>query len=563
MSNTKKMRDESANKAELEELYQIYTRFRLGDKSALNELFVTVNSEDSKIIISRKNERKRMENLDNVLDAEMIMAEEKDKEERREKDNWLNSNNEKVIFRFTCLNKMVYNKKVDYLSEAKSTGYENGEKVANRNAKYYTGKYDVSDLNSFIYETVLEIFKSETDENDCLTLDDKKSKTPICDGVSLLQNIKFFTSMRINKRAENSYLDIYEGDYLCDSDDESNDGVKLSLFDQYNLREFMRLEGDTSRLPIYEDYLEWLKRNNVYRLFKVNAYDIQAIIETIMNCPDTFVKDLEGNRDVDIAMRFIKQEELQEMIKSRHDLDIEQENISKDLRLIEQKLLNHLLYSLNYRIGEAEKSKGIFKKESDRFLYALDIKRYIKIFSRTSYEIYNMSIRYIETQDYNGYFDIVKKYEDTVIDIVSLKKGKKKYDMVNLISEKDNDLVDDKTEALLDIAKTLIEYYQNQEKEYRQNGLSEYKQSKHINWNTGFWETELEDEVLKIKLLSNKDVKKPAQHSINKEKLIVYCGYMNFYFCNVEEKICYSMPKDRRIISRRNKNHEISIYNAD
>ena len=43
---------------------------------------------------------------------------------------------------------------------------------------------------------------------------------------------------------------------------------------------------------------------------------------------------------------------------------------------------------------------------------------------------------------------------------------------------------------------------------------------------------------------------------------MVYCGYMNFYFCNTENKVCYYVPKDRRIIGRANKNHEIFMYNV-
>ena len=134
--------------------------------------------------------------------------------------------------------------------------------------------------------------------------------------------------------------------------------------------------------------------------------------------------------------------------------------------------------------------------------------------------------------------------------------------MVNLISEKDNDLVDDKREALFTIAETVIAYYQNQEEEYRTNELGNYKPGKSVNWEKGYWEVELEGESLNIKFWSNKNVKKPILHSINKERLMVYCGYMNFYFCNVENKVCYRVPKDRRIISRANKNHEIFMYNV-
>lgn len=133
--------------------------------------------------------------------------------------------------------------------------------------------------------------------------------------------------------------------------------------------------------------------------------------------------------------------------------------------------------------------------------------------------------------------------------------------MINLILEND-DLVDDESETLLNIAKTIVAYYQNKEEEYKTNELDDYKLGKLIDWEKGYWEVELQGELLNIKLWSNKNVKKPIQHSINKERLMVYCGYMNFYFCNVDNKVCYRVPKDRRIISRANKNHEIFMYNV-
>lgn len=67
---------------------------------------------------------------------------------------------------------------------------------------------------------------------------------------------------------------------------------------------------------------------------------------------------------------------------------------------------------------------------------------------------------------------------------------------------------------------------------------------------------------MNIKLFSNRNVKKPISHNINKEKLMVYCGFMNFYFCNIEDKTYYRVPKNKRIISRANRNHEFFIYNV-
>ena len=562
MSNSNKNKDVLlVKKVEAENLYQIYLRVQSGDKSALNELFKSVDSKQ----ISKAdeiNKEYRMSHMDNVLDSELVLDNEKNKQEG----DWIESVNSNVAFRFPCLNKMLYKKKKKFLLNAKKTGYENGQKIKNSSSKFYEGEYDISDFNELMYETIIEIFNEKTDENKCLTLDGKKNeKYPICDGVSLLKNISYFTSRKINKRAKNSYLDIFDTESWSEEADEENPWATHSRFDEYVVKKFFEPKSRPSRLAIYAEYLEWLQKYDVHKLFKANACDIKAIIETIMNCEDTFIKDMSGDKGTGFGMRLVKQEMLQEIIKSRHNMNIEQENISKNLEIIEQRLLDHLLYALNYRIDKATESEGIYEKESERFLYELDKKPYIKIFSRISYEIYDKSIRFINSDinsnDFGSYFRAVKKYEDMVIDIVSLEKGKKKYDMVNLVLE-NVDLVDDERETLLDIARTLIAFYQNKEEEYRTNELGDYKLGKLIDWEKGYWEAELESEILKIKLWSNENVKKPNQNSINRENLMVYCGYMNFYFCNVENKVCYRVPKDKRIISKANKNHEIFMYNV-
>lgn len=459
---------------------------------------------------------------------------------------------------------MLYKKKKRFLSTAKNTGYENGKKTKNcGNSNFYEGEYDISDFNELMYETVIEIFNTKTDENKCLTLDGKENvENPICDGISLLRNISYFTSRKINKRAKNSYLDVYGMEY---GDEKA--GTEFSGFEKYAFKEFTESERGASRLAIYAEYLAWLRRNDVHKLFKVNACDIHAIIDTIMNRADVFMKDMSGDNEIGFGMCLVTQEKLQKMIMSRHDINIEQENISKDLEIIEQRLLDHLFYSLNYRIDKAEESKRIYGKESERFLYGLDEMKYIKVFSRTNYKIYDASIKFINnsdisSEDFDDYFREIKKYEDMVIDIGGLEKGKKKYDMVNLILEGNDDLVEDKGKTLADIASTVILFYQKKEEEYIQDRLTGYSMKELTKRGNGCWETNLADDFVHIKFWSGRNVKKPIRHSIDKEKLIVYCGYVSFYFCNVEDKICYRAPKDRRIVSRANKNHEIYMYDA-
>lgn len=568
LNNVDKYIKELDNKEELEKLYQIYMRVQSGDKGALDELFKERNIDDKRTY--RADERykeRRMSNMDNVLDMELILEKEKENEKERQKDQWLNSLDSTVTFQFSCLNKLLYKKKKKLLSKEKNTGYENGKKKENNNhSKFYEGEYDLSDFNSLMYEVITEIFNTKTDVDNCLTLDGKKNKKyPICDGISLLKNISYFTSRKINKRAKNCRLDIFDTGYH-----DIEDAKICSYFDKKALEEFWELENlesenDTFRLSIYSEYLGWLKRNDIHKLFKANACEIHAILDTIMNDEYVFRKDKSGDKEIGFGMCLVTQKMLQEMIKFRYNINIQQGNLSKDLEIIEQRLLDHLFYSLSYRIDKAEESDGIYDKESERFLQELDNKAYVKIFSRTSSIIYDASVSFINSSansnNYDDYFRVIKKYEDMVIDIVSLEKGKRKYDMVNLILEED-DLVDDKRETLLDIGKTVITYYAKKEKEFERNHLDSYKPVRLIDWEKGYWEAELQDQFMNIKLFSNRNVKKPIQHNINKEKLMVYCGYMNFYFCNIEDKTYYRVPKNKRIISRANRNHEFFIYNV-
>lgn len=477
MSNIEKNNKKLVNNSEIDTLYQIYTQVQSGDKSALNKLFKVVESKQiSKA--DERNKKKRMSDMDNVLDMELVL----DREKYKQQEEWVNSSYSKVDFQLACLNKMIYKKKKAFLSKAKNTCYEDGKTAKNSNySKFYEGEYDISDFNELMYETVIEIFNSKTDENNCLTLDCKKNvKTPICDGISLLKNISYFTSRKINKRAKNSYLDILDTEYYNEEFE-----TEFSYFDKYVFKKFLESERSISRLPIYSEYIEWLKRYDVHKLFKSTACDINAIIETIMNCENTFTTDMDGDIKSGAGMCLVKQKTLQEIIKFRHNINIEQENISKDMEIIEQRLLDHLFYSLNCRIDKAAKSIGIYEKESERFLYELDNPAYIKMFGRASYVIYDNSIKFISgnvnSKTFENYFGTINRYEDMIIDIVSLEKGKKKYDMVNLILGND-DLVDNQNEALLDIGRTVVSFYQKNERGYRKNKLKDYKMKGLADW---------------------------------------------------------------------------------
>lgn len=110
----------------------------------------------------------------------------------------------------------------------------------------------------------------------------------------MLKNIAFFTSIKINERAGKSYLDISDI-VSCGDKSEEDEESEISNFDKYAFEKFFESESSGMRLLIYEECLEWIKRNNVYKLFKLSAHDIKAIIETIMNVKDTFITDIEDS----------------------------------------------------------------------------------------------------------------------------------------------------------------------------------------------------------------------------------------------------------------------------
>lgn len=545
MSNKDRRKSEN-NEAEV--IYRIYQQVQAGNQAALNGLFRMGNG-DRTDRAEEQNEIYQLSHTDHILDLD---TEEKIRETER-----ISSAETKVSFRFSCLNKMLCNMRRKFLSDSLNTSDANGRKNHGC-SKFCTGAYDISDFNELMYETVIEIFTGKTDENNCLTLDGKKNKNyPIDDEISLLENISYFTSRKINRREKISCRDALEIKY---HNWESE--TEYSYLDQYVMKEFLHSEGASSRLMMYADYLDWIKRNDVKELFKVNSRNIRAIIETIMNCEETFTADTQRDVNTGSGMHLVTQKALQEIISTRYNIWIEQENISKDLEIIEQRLLDHLLYSLNYCIGKAPKSKKMYEKESERFLYERDEKTYVKIFSRTGYELYNQSSRYISNHDFDGYTRVLRKNEDSVIEIVSAENGKKKYEMLNWLLQ-NNDLINNKKAAVLNIAETICRHYQKAEAQYLKNELETYKMRGLKDQEDGRWEAELYDEILKIRLFSNEKIKKPVLRYINRKKLTVYSGCINYYFCDTEQGVCYRLPKTRRVISRANKNHEIIKYKID
>lgn len=546
------------NKKEIELVYDLFLRCQAGDKSVLNDLFKMQNKQISRI--DELIEERRIKSLDNVLNPEMDkLIREYDNEDRN-----VDFKNENVIFGFDILNKMLSKIKREYSKSSMETGYENGVKKKHQNCKkYYPGEYDITELPEIMYEVIIAIFQAELDGNGCVTLNGKKNKLPIIDGVSLLKNISYFCSIQANEEQSKRYKDI------SGTVDDREDGAQsesLNLFDRQTLIEWEREEadrwsnqGEILRLLVYADVLEWLRehKDSIYSLFKKDSYEIQAIINTILSNEKVFINENDG------CLQFVKHKELQQLIYEQTGKTITLTNISTNIKLIEQRLIDYLLYSLNYRIGHINKEQIDNKTQriyADCELQELDKKRYFKLFGRESMFIYKICSLCSNGGNTKYFLKHIREHDDAVIPVLSLVKGRKKYDMINLIHG-DLDVINNDIsheQIINDIVHTLLCNYKDAEVAKISELKKQYKITDRFSGGKSqMWETELQGNYLKINYWSSENIKRPVSYKIIRDNLLVYEGYDNFYLCDESEMLCYLMPKGKRVITKSDSRHNI------
>lgn len=536
-------------------IYDLFLRCQAGDKNVLNDLFKTQNRKINSV--SELNEVHRIkEVLDNALNPEM----EKLSREYENEDNMAVIKNEEVIFTFDVLNKMLSKMKRIYVKSSKDTGYENGAKKKYQTyKKYYSGEYDITELAEIMYEVITAIFLGELDGNGCVTFSGKKNKeVPIIDGVSLLKNISYFCSIQANEGQSKRFNDISgteDREVNCQSEN-------ISIFDSYSFAKWQYEEagkwdnqGETLRLLVYADVLEWLRKhkNNINSLFKRDSTEIQAIINTILSNRKVFIKEENG------YLQLVKQKELQQLIYKQTRKRIVLTNISTDLKLIEQRIIDHLFYSMNYKVG-GDKKEQTGSKSNNGYLQELDKKRYLKLFGRESMFIYKICSLYSDNVDKERFLDHIREHDDAIIPILSLVKGRRKYDMINMI-RCDMDVIDDDIsydQIVIDIEQTLIRHYQEAEA----IKISELKKSykfvdRFASGKSQMWEADLVADCLRIRFWADENTKHPVSYKLHRDNLLVYEGYENFYFCNQSEMLCFLIPKGKRVITKSDSIHNI------
>lgn len=520
--------------SDAEELYQEYLKYQNGDKSALDRVFLEEKDRLRELANRYYSNLSGTEYMDNVLDSEIIKAEIADEQKKH---------NSKIKFRFRCLNKILSNAKWAFDKNYIDTGYRNGVCLKCGYKKFHKGKYDTSDIQELMIEIVIKKFQGKLTSN-----------KPIINATTLLENIKYHLVREVGKANEILHKNIPESKKSVDCDGEE---TYHSYFDEFSEKRWMDSQRDIDRLLVYSDSLKWIIKNDIHKLFREDSDDIHAIIDGILRYNHMFKsKNQEGlTKD--------PYKKLQEYIVCTTGRNISDNNISMDMRIVEQKLLNHLMYALNYEIDRAPGNSNISKNESKRLLKELDPKRYFKLFGRESMNIYEYCTEYLKAANYYPYEDFlpkIKKYDDIVIPILEMEKGKKKYDMVNLLTY-NMDMVEEDINTVSDnIAETLIVHYQKIEKDYICNFLAQYNIiDRFRTGKSRYWQANFNDKKkrLNLKFFSEADIKHPVSVKFKRKELLAYEGYKNFYLCNTESKCCYCVPKDNRVISKSKKEHKI------
>lgn len=545
--------NKNVNNDEIEMLYGLFKRCQAGDKSVLNCLFKTQNRQISRVDeLTEEYRVKRLE--DSALNPEMEKLNlEYDNEDRK-----TGFKNENVIFAFDILNKMLFNMKKAYYKGSLETGYENGvEKEHRTYKKYHSGECDISELSEIMYEVIISIFLSEPDGNGCVTLNGKKNEVPIIDGVSLLKNISYFCCIQINEGQSKRCYDVPGEEREGDSQSEDINRIDEYSFGKWQHEETERWNnhGEILRLLVYADVLEWLRRNreSIKILFKSDSYEVQAIIDTILSNKNVFIDGENG------YLQLVKQKDLQQLIYEQTGKMLILTNISNDFKLIEKRLIDHLLYSLNYEIVDTKRNQRSSEiKNGD--LQALDPKRYFKLFDRERMFIYKICSTCHEGTNKDRFLDYIMEHADIVIPVLSLEKGRKKYDMVNMING-DLDVIDNNVaydQIVNDIVHTLISNFHDAEATKITELRKQYKVAdRFVSGKSQMWEADIQDDYLKIRFWADENTKHPVRNKIEWNDLLIYEGYENYYICDKSKMLCYIMPKIKRVISKSDSKHNV------
>lgn len=409
-------------------------------------------------------------------------------------------NNGCATFRFDCLKKLVNCVKSTFASEEKQT--------RNKHRKYYSGAFDMSDINEVAYLTITEVFYTEPDEEKCVSVNGIRSKVPITDGKSLIQNISFFLDKLCNCRAATTYKDVSENTKNKDTgkDDE------ISLSDKLPPKRLWQSHGEVSRNRKCADVLRFLQ-NDIYAafdLFNTDSCNVKAIIKTVLEKPETFFES-DGHYEM------VQYKKLCEIVEDYTGVHIWENNISSCLTIIKERILDYL-----YLCPGQHKN----------------------IFCMDDSEIYNGCA---EFKDWKSFSEMLCQHDEFIIN------WKKQFDLSNNqrnLLGGNIELMDKSPRAVAsELAKNIELQYRIMESRWMLELIKEYHlENKLSDDKIKYWDANYNKLKQEIKLIfySHENVKHPIEVKADLQDIIIYEGFTKYVMCDAESKVAYILLKDRR-----------------
>lgn len=391
---------------------------------------------------------------------------------------------------------------------AKTTFTSEEKQTKNRHRKYYTGTFDVSDINEMSYLIITEVFYATPDEEKCVSVNGIRSVVPITDGKTLIQNISFFLDKVCNCRAAKAYRDISENT----SNKDTGKDDEISLADKLPPKRLWQSHGEVSRNRKCADVLRFLQ-NDIYAafdLFNADSCNVKAIIKTVLENPETFF-EYDGHYEM------VQHKKLCEMVKDYTGVHIWENNVSSCLTIIKERILDYLyLYSGQHK----------------------------NIFCMDDSEIYHACA---EFKDWKSFTEMLCQHDEFIID------WKKQFDWSNdqrnLLSG-NIDLMDKSPGAVAaELAENIELQYRVKETRWILELMKEYRlENKLSDDKIKYWDANCNKIKQEIKLIfySHENVKHPIEAKMDLQDITIYEGFTKYFVCDAANKVAYVLPKDKR-----------------
>lgn len=373
--------------------------------------------------------------------------------------------------------------------------------------------FDVSDIRETAYLIVTEIFYAVPDSNNCIEIDGYKSKIPIIDENTLLQNISYFLDRICNERGALTYMDISEHAKVTNV---NNEIEEISLFDWQPPNKLRQtVDGKVALRRECAEVLRLFQDNmiEVFSLFNADSVGVKALIKTILENEQTFY-------ECDGSLEMIEQTDLCDLIENYTGVRIWKNNLSNIVATIKARLIQYL-----YIVPE--KHRYIFGKDNT--------------------EVLNLCLRYKDWKEFRQglceHDDFIFWWDDR------FKETENQKSLLRCGME-----LDDPAKVAETWANEIIACSEMQELEWSVKLSKDYEIRSIAEENVKYWNFRYSEKSGQIKLLfySSENVKHPREVKMVADDVVVYQGYRQYYICDAKKGVAYVLPKYCRKIMKLN-----------